>query len=56
MSTTETALTAHVVINDGFDQNKLIEEISETMFHKFKIGHTTIQIEDVGKENCNHCN
>ncbi len=55
MSTTETALTVHVIINEGVDQNNLIENISETMFHKFNICHTTIQVENIGKENCNNC-
>jgi cobalt-zinc-cadmium efflux system protein len=52
MSTTETALTVHVIITDINEQNRIIKTISETLSHQFNIGHTTIQIEDAGDEDC----
>ncbi|MDZ7859547.1 MAG: cation diffusion facilitator family transporter [Candidatus Krumholzibacteriota bacterium] len=52
MSTTETALTVHAVIVDQCARNKLIEKISHDLQHKYKISHTTIQIEDDGDADC----
>jgi cobalt-zinc-cadmium efflux system protein len=52
MSTTETALTVHTVVVDQCERNKLIKEISHDLEHKFKISHTTIQIEENGNEDC----
>lgn len=50
MSTTETALTAHLVMPDGTGKNGLgdafLSEISEHLAHDFRIGHSTIQIEE----------
>ncbi len=53
MSTTETALTIHIVIEENCNRNEMIEKISEELRHKFKIVHTTIQIEDKEDEDCN---
>lgn len=54
MSTTETALTLHVVVdNCNSDRNKIIEKISAKLRHRFNIIHTTIQIEDEREEDCN---
>jgi cobalt-zinc-cadmium efflux system protein len=45
MSTTETALTAHLVRpGAGLDDN-LLHEISRELDHQFKISHATLQIE-----------
>ncbi len=52
MSTTETALTVHLVGGGKADRNKLIKKISDDLRHDFKIVHTTIQIEDPGAEDC----
>lgn len=45
MSTTETALTAHLVIPDGYPGDEMRLEISSTLRERFGIGHVTIQIE-----------
>ncbi len=52
MSTTETALTVHLVGNRQANRNKLIKKISDDLRHDFKIVHTTIQIEDPGEKDC----
>lgn len=46
MSTTENALTVHIVIPSGSNNNKLLERINHDLHKKFNIGHTTIQIEN----------
>ena len=54
MSTTEVALTAHVVVTDPVDQKSLIREISMRLHDKFAIEHVTIQLEDnCQNPNCN---
>ncbi|WP_051359880.1 cation diffusion facilitator family transporter [Adhaeribacter aquaticus] len=54
MSTTDTSLTAHVVVKDK-QQKNLLPGIHDDLFHKFKIAHATIQIEEFGnKEQCLH--
>ena len=45
MSTTETALTAHLVIPEASVDDAFLTEICEELHEKFKIGHSTIQIE-----------
>ncbi len=52
MSTTETAMTVHVVVPKKDDRNKLITKISTDLREKFGIVHTTIQTEDAGEEEC----
>jgi len=52
MSTTETALTVHVVVEGNYERNKIINKISEDLHNKFGIVHTTIQIEDLQQEKC----
>jgi len=52
MSTTETAMTVHVVVSKKNDRNKLISTISNDLREKFGIVHTTIQTEDAGEEEC----
>ncbi len=52
LSTTETALTVHAVIKEKCNRNKAIGKISTDLRHKFNIVHTTIQIEDKGREDC----
>ncbi len=49
ISTTETALTCHFVVQNSFDSN-LICDITDDLSHRFGIGHATIQLEsDDGK-------
>ena len=45
MSTTETALTAHLVMPDGHPGDAVLMGVSESLRSKFGIGHTTLQIE-----------
>jgi cobalt-zinc-cadmium efflux system protein len=52
LSTTETALTAHLVVPDGHD-DKFIHDTREVLSEKFNIGHATLQIEKELPENIN---
>ena len=52
MSTTETALTVHIVTGENCKRNKLLEKISDDLRQSFNIVHTTIQIEDQRIEEC----
>ena len=45
MSTTETALTAHLVMPEGHPGDAFLRDVSEELEHHHRIGHTTIQIE-----------
>lgn len=45
MSTTETALTAHLVMPRGSDGDHFLHDTAEFLKIRFKIGHATIQIE-----------
>jgi cobalt-zinc-cadmium efflux system protein len=45
MSTTDTALTAHIVCPDGHPGDRALAEIAHELNHRFRIGHSTIQIE-----------
>jgi cobalt-zinc-cadmium efflux system protein len=45
MSTTETALTCHLVMPDGHPGDALLNGIAEQLHHRFGIHHATIQIE-----------
>ena len=45
MSTTETALTCHLVMPGGHPGDRFILETARELQHQFKIGHSTVQIE-----------
>lgn len=45
ISTTETALTCHVVIPSGHPGDRFLIDAAHELAHDFKIGHATIQIE-----------
>jgi cobalt-zinc-cadmium efflux system protein len=45
LSTTEVALTVHLITTDTSINNTLLEEIQEHLHHHFNISHATIQIE-----------
>jgi len=45
MSSTETALTAHLVIPDGHRGDGFLHEVGEQLEHRFHIGHATVQVE-----------
>jgi len=46
MSTTETALTVHLVMPGGYPGDKVIDEIVTRLRHDFSIGHCTLQVEE----------
>jgi cobalt-zinc-cadmium efflux system protein len=46
MSTTETALTAHLVVPSGYPGDRAIDEIARQLKEKFAIHHTTLQAEE----------
>lgn len=45
MSTTETALTAHLVRETASDPDGFLRSVSDGLAHRFRIGHATLQIE-----------
>jgi cobalt-zinc-cadmium efflux system protein len=45
MSTTETALTAHLVMPDGHPGDDYLAELAHSIEHDFSIHHATLQIE-----------
>jgi cobalt-zinc-cadmium efflux system protein len=45
MSTTQNALTAHLVMPDGHPGDAFIAEVSQELAHRFRIEHPTFQIE-----------
>ncbi len=52
ISTTETALSAHIVISAISQDNKLLKLLSDELAHQFKIAHATIQIEHQDEIHC----
>jgi cobalt-zinc-cadmium efflux system protein len=45
MSTTETALTVHLVMPEGHPSDRFIAQISSELRERFGVGHATIQVE-----------
>ena len=45
MSSTETALTAHLVIPGGHRGDAFLHEVTHELEHRFAIGHATVQVE-----------
>lgn len=45
MSTTELALTAHLVMPDGHPGNSFLDDLQHRLAHDFGISHATVQIE-----------
>jgi cobalt-zinc-cadmium efflux system protein len=45
ISTTETALTCHVVMPGGHPGDAFLMQAAHELQHRFSIGHVTIQIE-----------
>jgi cobalt-zinc-cadmium efflux system protein len=45
VSTTETALTCHLVMPGGHPGDRFLMDAAHALAHRFAIGHTTIQIE-----------
>ncbi|MEE7475240.1 cation diffusion facilitator family transporter [Methylobacterium hispanicum] len=52
MSTTETALTAHLVMAGGHPGNAFLVEAAESLRTRFGIHHATLQIEEAGGPAC----
>jgi cobalt-zinc-cadmium efflux system protein len=52
LSTSEVALTAHVVLAADGDATALLHTINHDLEERFHIGHATIQIEAAGQEEC----
>jgi len=52
MSTTETAMTAHLVRPVNPDNDRFLHDICGEMAKRFKIGHVTIQVESGGVATC----
>lgn len=52
MSTTETALTAHLVMPDGQPGDAFLHEIAHELEHRFHIGHATVQVETGHEHDC----
>ena len=52
MSTTETALTAHLVMPAGNPGDAFLIETCRRLSHDFKIGHATLQIEIATTAHC----
>lgn len=52
MSTTETALTAHLVKPDGALDNELLRRASHELHDRFGIEHATLQLERADAGNC----
>lgn len=45
MSTTETALTAHLVVPAAHEDDHFLRDVAEQLEHRFRIAHTTLQVE-----------
>ena len=54
MSTTENALTAHLIIPTGHPGDSFLHHVAEDLKQNFNIGHTTIQIE-LGNDDTHKC-
>ena len=52
MSTTEVALTAHLVLPWTAAPSRFLASIQQELEHRFGIHHTTIQLEDCGDVPC----
>lgn len=52
MSTTETALTAHLVMPGGYPGDAFLHQLAHDLEHDFAIGHATVQIETLDGEGC----
>jgi cobalt-zinc-cadmium efflux system protein len=52
MSTTETALTAHLVMPGGHPGDAFFTDVVHHIEHAFQIGHVTLQTETGGVNPC----
>jgi cobalt-zinc-cadmium efflux system protein len=54
MSTTDTALTAHLVMREFPDSDAYLTDVSRVLLERFSINHTTIQLERHDSDNVCH--
>lgn len=54
MSTTEAALTAHLVMPGGHPGDGFLRQLEDTLGHHHAIGHVTVQIESTARTACAH--
>lgn len=52
MSTTENAITAHLVMPGGYPGDRFLHDLAHELEHKFGIGHPTFQVETLAEEGC----
>jgi len=52
LSTTEVALTCHLVMPEGCPGDAFLRSVSDLLHHRFAIGHSTIQVERDYIEQC----
>ncbi|MBN7273990.1 cation diffusion facilitator family transporter [Ligilactobacillus pobuzihii] len=52
LSTTETALSAHIEIAEDVDYFKTLDQITNGIKQKYEIGHVTVQLETCDKKHC----
>jgi cobalt-zinc-cadmium efflux system protein len=52
MSTTETAMTAHLVMPGGHPGDRFLHDLAHEMAHDFGIGHVTVQVEIMADIDC----
>jgi cobalt-zinc-cadmium efflux system protein len=50
MSTTETALTVHLVMPKGTAGDEFLRQLSQELHHRFGIDHPTVQVETDGDD------
>jgi cobalt-zinc-cadmium efflux system protein len=52
MSTTENAITAHLVMPRGYPGDAFLHDLAHELEHRFGIGHPTFQVETLAEEGC----
>lgn len=52
MSTTENAITAHLVMPAGFPGDRFLHDLAHRLEHDFGIGHPTFQVETLSDTGC----
>ena len=52
MSTTEVALTAHLIMPEGCPGDRFLHDAGAMLHDKFEIGHTTLQVERGDTDPC----
>ena len=55
LSTTETALTVHLVVTGEVDRDQLIRQANAYVHQLFGISHSTIQVESADMDHADHC-